>query len=247
MTANNTPSRNQSLETNTKKENYLGYGHCLIRGREESTCTFNSKNPYLFEAISLRDMLYTVPEIKEGIHRLFPQPHLPLVLEVGCYFGHTLVELALQNQDINFLGIDIKYKRVVKSCRKIINKKLINAKIALGDVQDLLNVLPSQSLYGICIFFPDPWLKNRHERYRYLDKEFIKTVTTILSSHGFLWIKTDHKKYYEEILSIIPGHPLKFINHFPEKLYQKDCKTIFESIFERQGIPVYQLIAQKNI
>ena len=77
------------------------------------------ENPYLTEALQLSDFLYTQNELQNIFPNLFTEMQKPIVLEVGCYMGKNVIEFAAQNPQINFLGIDITYKRVVKSTRKL--------------------------------------------------------------------------------------------------------------------------------
>ena len=122
------------------------YGSWLIRSRGGVICTKMPHNPYMFEAVKLQGLLYTIPELEREFPDIFENPALPLVLEVGCYMGHTVMELAEHNPGINVLGLDIKYKRVVKSVRKIERSRLPNAKIALCDVMELLPILKEHSV-----------------------------------------------------------------------------------------------------
>jgi len=196
----------------------------------------------MFEAVKLQGLLYTIPELKREFPHIFENPALPLVLEVGCYMGHTVMELAENNPGINVLGLDIKYKRVVKSARKIKHARLVNAKIALGDVMDVLPILPEHSLYGMLVFFPDPWIKGRHEKHRYLKDNFFSLASSRLAEKGFIWLKTDHKKYFDEIIAAAKQHNFSEISHLPGKIAQREYRTLFENTFTKKKIPYYQVI-----
>ena len=229
------------MHINTKKYSLKSYGNWLIQLREKGTLSFSPHNRYLFEAAELKGLLYTRPELIKEIPDIFENPSLPLVMDVGCYMGDTVVELAKYNKGINVLGLDLKYKRVVKSCRKIIKEKLSNAKIAICDVQDVVPLLPEGWLDGMFIFFPDPWLKGRHEKYRYLNERFLKEVASKLSDRGFIWLKTDHKKYFDELKAIAHRCRFSIIDPLPGNIEPREYKTIFEDIFKKQGKPIYQL------
>jgi tRNA (guanine-N(7)-)-methyltransferase len=228
-----------------KLESTSAYGNWLIRLREGQTCTFSPQNAYMLEAVKLRELLFTLPELEREFPGIFENSSLPLVLEVGCYMGHTVIELAENNPGINVLGIDLKYKRVVKSTKKIKQTKLTNAKIALCDVMELLPILPEHSLYGMFIFFPDPWTKDRHEKYRYLDEDFFNLASSRLSDDGFIWLKTDQKKYFEEITAAAKQYNFSVIPQLPGKIAQREYRTRFEEMFMKKRIPYYQLILSR--
>ncbi|UCH95772.1 MAG: tRNA (guanosine(46)-N7)-methyltransferase TrmB [Candidatus Aminicenantes bacterium] len=217
----------------------------LIRLREGEPCTFNHHNKYIFEAVDMRGLLYTLPELECEFPDIFENPSLPLVLEVGCYMGHTVIELARNNPGINVLGLDIKYKRVVKSARKIKREKLPNAKIALCDVMELLPILPVDSLYGMFIFFPDPWIKRRHEKHRYLNQDFFNMASSRLWAGGFIWLKTDQKKYFDEIIATARQYNFSVFDCLPDKIAWRGYTTLFEEMFAKKKLPVYQVILSK--
>jgi tRNA (guanine-N7-)-methyltransferase len=220
-------------------------GSWLIRCREGAAPTFATQNPYMFEAAEMRGLLYTLPEIEREFPRLFEKPAQPLVLEVGCYLGHTVIEMARHNPGLNVLGLDIKYKRVVKSARKIQRARLSNAKIALCDVMELLPVLPESSLYGMFIFFPDPWIKERHEKYRYLNEDFFQLALSRLSTEGFIWLKTDRETYFAAITAAAKQYGFSVSGSLPGKIHQRPYRTLFEEIFTRKKIPYYQAILSR--
>ncbi len=221
-------------------------GQLLVQLRAGTKLPLRPNNNYLYEAIDLQDMLFTAPELETKFATLFPDMSKPLVLDVGCYFGDTVTELAKFNPHINVLGLDIKYKRVVKSCRKIKRAKIQNAKIALCDVQQILSILPEQSLHGMCVFFPDPWEKNRHEKNRFLNEAFFIKVFSRLRENGFIWLKTDHSDYFTNTATAATESHYKIVDSLPAGIVEnRSYKTLFEEIFQKQAHPIYQAIFVK--
>lgn len=234
------------MNINANKYRGASYGKKLIQLRENHPLSLTHKNPYIFEAAELRGLLYTLPELTMDFRGIFENPSLPLVLDVGCYMGHTVIELAKHNREINVLGLDIKYKRVVKSCRKIKEEQLTNAKIAICDVQEVLSLLPDEGLFGMFAFFPDPWIKRRQQKHRYLNEQFFRGTFAKLSDPGFIWIKTDNKEYFDEIKSVVGPSGFSIIHRLPGTIEPREYRTVFENIFTRQNITVNQLIVGKN-
>lgn len=222
-------------------------GQRLIKLRAGVKLGLNPHNPYLFEAVGLRDLLYTFPELEEGFSTLYQDMARPLVLDVGCYYGNTVVELALNNPGINVLGLDLKYKRVVKSCRKIRRAKVTNAKIAICEAQQLISILPDSSLNGICVFFPDPWRKSRHEKFRYLSLPFFNRIYPKVRENGFIWLKTDNTEYFQEVSQVVARSNFTVTNQLPENsIIPLPYKTLFEDLFIKQNLDIHQMIIVKQ-
>ncbi len=222
------------------------YGRWLIQLRRGETPTLNDNNPYLFEAVKLRELLYTLPELKEKFLEIFPNPQNPLIMDIGCYYGHTVEEFALNNPGLNVLGLDIKYKRVVKSCNRIKRGKINNARIGLCDILDLIPIIPENSVFGLCIFFPDPWIKSQHQRFRFIIDEFFSLALSRLVPNGFIWLKTDHKEYFEAAEALSHQYGYHILDQLPDGIKPFEYQTIFERIFIKQQLPIYKLILGKN-
>jgi len=222
------------------------YGRPLVLLRSGEKPRLRDFNNFLFQAVPLKGELYTLPELKEEMPNIFEDSSKPLVLEVGCYLGHIVTKLAAANPWLNVLGLDIKYKRVVKSCEKIKRANLTNAKIALCDIRDLLSILPPKSVYGMFVFFPDPWIKNKHEKFRFLVEEFFSGAFSKLSDNGFIWLKTDHKDYHEAVSSFAGKYGYQKADSLPAEISGKEYTSIFETIFLEQGLPIYQQVLMKK-
>lgn len=211
-------------------------------------------NPYLSEAVSLSEYLFTQDELKYHYKTLFNDIKKPLVLEIGCYMGKNVVELAMQNNQLNVLGLDITYKRVVKAARKLKKLNMENSKIAICDGMTFIKeIATDQSLHGVCVFFPDPWPKDRHEKNRLLKKEFIEILFQKISFEGFFWFKTDHEKYFLETNKILleNGFIVDTASNGeyeiqPKSIFGGPYETAFQKLFETKGVPFYQRVYLKN-
>lgn len=204
-------------------------------------------NPYISQAEELirAGLLYTLEDFAEKFPAIFPDPTLPLILDVGCYLGATVIELAKFNKGINILGIDLKYKRVVKSCHKIRKEGFKNCKIAICHAGELVSILPEDSFLGAFIFFPDPWEKERQQKHRLLTRHFFAEVYTKLNREGFIWLKTDNKAYFDEVLENIKKSPFVITDLLPGRIAVREYRTLFEEMFIRQGKHYYQVKIRK--
>lgn len=211
--------------------------------RENSNDTFG--NPYIQKAKQLEGLLYTLEEIGESFPNIFKDNNLPIILEIGCYKGANVVELGQHNPNVNILGIEVRYKRVVKSCEKITNRQLTNCKIAIGEANELLGLIPAESITGAFVFFPDPWLKERQRKNRLLNEDFLKRLQSRLKPGGFLWFKTDDKEYFEDSLVLAREVGYEAPAPWPQELVEREYKSRFQELFISQGKPTYQAVMRK--
>jgi tRNA (guanine-N(7)-)-methyltransferase len=206
------------------------------------------ENPYLTQSLEFSDYLFTQQELasKKADH--------PLVVEIGCYMGKTIIELAQANKNIHFLGLDITYKRVVKSAKKLKNNQIQNGKIAICDGNYFLrNIADNQSLSGICVFFPDPWSKEKQKKNRLLNQDFISLAHQKLNQKGFFWFKTDCQEYFLTAQDLIlksgfiaddsaPNVPLEQ----PRNILGGPFETQFQKLFSSKNVPFYQRVYLKH-
>jgi len=122
-----------------------------------------------------------------------------IVFEVGCGNGHFLVQKASENPDKNFIGIDIKPERVIKSIEKKIKLSLKNILFFVGEGEEFINrYFDDDSLTLVYLLFPDPWPKKRHHKKRLLLKEgFVNALSKKLKIDGGFIYVTDHQDYFD--------------------------------------------------
>lgn len=203
-------------------------------------------NPYVHEALELGSFLLTPSQIQEeggyAPDRCFTKasPAAPFFVEVGTYMGKNLIEMATERPDARFMGLDITYKRTVKTARKIKNLGLDNAAVGLCDARTFFSALTPRSTAGVCVFFPDPWPKKRHVKNRLVRAPFLEQLERALIPDGFLWLKTDSEDYYRQALedALARGWS-ETTENTPREFGGKDYKTVFESLFERKGEPTH--------
>ncbi len=201
-------------------------------------------NPYVHEAVEFEGILLTPDEILPRFPNIFENNEKPMIMEIGSYLGKNLVEMAKDVPSANVLGLEITYKRAVKCARKIRTNALTNARISICDARALLPEIPNQSLMGVCVFFPDPWPKARHEKNRLVRKEFFEILQNKLSPQGFVWFKTDHEPYFEYGLSAARecGWRISERDVQPALLATSPYTTVFEQMFLSRNEPVYRVV-----
>ncbi len=124
----------------------------------------------------------------------------PVVLEIGFGNGETLVEMAADHPDQDYLGIEV-HEPGVGHCLIAADKAGIsNLKLLNHDAMEVLeHQLPSGSLARINLYFPDPWPKKRHHKRRIVQPGFLTLCADRLAADGSMHIATDWANYAEHI------------------------------------------------
>ena len=128
------------------------------------------------------------------------------VLEIGSGSGTFLIENARLNHNKLFVGVELRYKRSVRTIEKAIAKGVENLIVIRADVNFLMECLRDQQFKAIYINFPDPWDKARWLKHRMFTENRLNFFASILPQEGFLSLKTDHPEYFESARKIIDSH-----------------------------------------
>lgn len=132
----------------------------------------------------------------------------PVILEIGFGMGKSLVEMAEQNPDKNYLGIEVHTPGVGACIAYAVEKKVKNLRVICHDATEILrDCIADGSLAGLQLFFPDPWHKAKHHKRRIVQPHFVQTVCQKLANQGFIHMATDWENYAEQMLDVLQNNP----------------------------------------
>ena len=128
----------------------------------------------------------------------------PCVVEIGFGNGDSLVELAAEHPENDFIGVEV-HEPGVGHCLLGIEKAGIgNLRVVMHDAIDVLGQqIPEASLARVNLYFPDPWPKKRHHKRRIVTAAFLELVHSRLAPGGTLHIATDWENYAEHIDEVL--------------------------------------------
>lgn len=171
----------------------------------------------------------------------------PKILDIGFGVGNSTLEIAKTFPNYDFIAVDVYMLGVINLLKLINSNNIQNIKIIHHDVVDVVNnMLANNSLYGIHIFFPDPWPKKKHHKRRLIQEDFIKKLSNLLIVDGYIHIATDYEKYAVDILEILTNNK-NLINSFVKfafKPYYRN-NTKFELKAKEKGHKIFDLIFRK--
>lgn len=187
---------------------------------------------------------YAVPESPERIafETLFGNTN-PVILEIGFGNGESLAQMAQENPQNNYLGIEVHTPGVGHILTRIEQLNLKNIRLSSADAVELIaQRLPEKSLSGVQIYFPDPWHKKRHNKRRLIQASFLALLKPCLREQAVLHIATDWEPYTEHCETVIATdadftpHP-EFSNKHQRPPHRPETK------FERRGLKLGHVIS----
>ncbi len=192
---------------------------------------------------SLNIALTTVIEPLD-VARLFPVDQ-PLEVELGCGDASFLVEYARCHPGKNFIGVERLLGRLQKLDRKGRRLGLMNLRgLRIESAYFLQYLLPPHAAAALHIYFPDPWPKKRHRKFRLIGGQFPALACTALASHGTVYLRTDAADYFEQMDEVF-GAAVEFKSvETPAALAA--ITTDFERDFNAKGIPTLRAAFQRR-
>jgi tRNA (guanine-N7-)-methyltransferase len=174
----------------------------------------------------------------------------PKVIEIGFGNGASLAEMAEQQPDHDFLGIEVHRPGVGQLLNLIEQKQLTNLRVACTDAVELLkHRLSDNSIDRLQLFFPDPWHKKRHHKRRIIQPEFVELLAKRIKTGGHLHMATDWQDYAEQMLEDLSNNT-DFTNQGDDSGYipRPDYRplTKFEQRGHRLGHGVWDLLFERN-
>ena len=173
----------------------------------------------------------------------------PRVLEIGFGMGDSLAAMAEADATAAFVGIEVHRPGVGRLLSEIDRRALENLKVYAEDAVEVLEqVIASESLDRIQIYFPDPWHKKRHHKRRLIQREFVSLLSDRLTAGGKLHLATDWQPYAEHMLEVLDANAAlrndAGAGHYSSKPSWRP-ETKFERRGQRLGHGVWDLLYSK--
>jgi tRNA (guanine-N7-)-methyltransferase len=171
----------------------------------------------------------------------------PLVLEIGCGMGDATAQMAANDPDRDYLGVDVHTPGLANLVALAERAALRNVRAARGDALELLrDLLGAQCIDAVHVFFPDPWPKARHRKRRIIRPDVVALIRGRLKPAGVLHCATDWADYAEQMLDVLTadsGLRNAFDGYAPrprtrpvtrfERRALTDKRAVFDLVFTR--------------
>ena len=175
----------------------------------------------------------------------------PIRVEIGMGKGQFIHELARQNPDINYIGIE-KYSSVLlRAVQKMEADPKPNLLFLRMDAEMIDSVFFSGEVDRIYLNFSDPWPKDRHAKRRLPSRQFLARYDKILKNDGQIEFKTDNKDLFDFAVEELPetiwkAEYISYDLHSDPVLSEGNVMTEYEERFSSQGNPIYKYCIKRE-
>ncbi len=181
----------------------------------------------------------------------------PLHLELGCGKGGFIAQLAVKNQNTNYIAIDIKSEMSAYARRKIVSsyeqagiESVDNVMLIVHNIEQIEEIFSNEdSVERIYINFCNPWPRAKHKKRRLTYPKKLIKYKSFMSQNGEIWFKTDDDELFEESLEYFDqtGFEIRYITRdLHESGFEDNIQTEHEQMFSDKGIKIKFLIAAKK-
>lgn len=185
----------------------------------------------------------------------FNNQNQPFMLELGCGKGQFISQLAVENQKINYLAIDLVdamlglAKRNIEQSYNEAKLEPNNVMITRFDIERINLILSKEdNVKRIHINFCNPWPKGKHRKKRLTHTRQLEKYKEFLSENGEIYFKTDDDGLFESSLGYFEEAGFQILNKtydlHSEPIFERNIETEHEKMFSEQGIKIKALIAK---
>jgi tRNA (guanine-N7-)-methyltransferase len=138
---------------------------------------------------------------------VFGSPN-PVTVEIGFGMGIATAQIAQENPDRNYLGIEVHKPGIGRLLWEIDKRKLDNIRIIEHDAVEVLErLIGDRTAAAFHIFFPDPWPKKKHHKRRLIARPFTGVLAEKLTGGAYIYLVTDSEDYARWALAELSATP----------------------------------------
>ena len=162
----------------------------------------------------------------------FTKTSNPIHLELGCGKGQFISKLAVENQNTNYIAIDLVdamlglAKRNIENAYKEENIEPENVIITRFDIERINLILDKKdNIERIYINFCNPWPKGKHRKKRLTHSKQLEKYKQFLQPNAEIYFKTDDDGLFESSLIYLEESGFKVVS----KTYDLHKEPIFKN------------------
>ena len=171
----------------------------------------------------------------------------PIHIEIGMGKGNFIIQNALNNPNINYIGIE-KYDSVIlRAIEKTNELELNNLYLVRMDAR-LINEILNKEISLIYLNFSDPWPKDRHAKRRLTSQEFLARYDELFVGPKKIIMKTDNINLFNFSLESLKNYGYNIDYMTNDLHHDKDniITTEYEDKFVNLGMKINYLEASKK-
>lgn len=172
-----------------------------------------------------------------------------IVLEIGFGGGENLLNMIRENEEYFYIGCEPYLNGLANFLINLDTKYYDIVKVFKDDVRVLLSHAPDNFFDKIIILFPDPWPKERHRKRKMINKENAELIVGKLKNKGKIYLATDVKKYFLEMVDVF--NRLKNVYITNKENFRLRPDPIVSTRYEKKAIEKdskpFFLVVKKNL
>ena len=192
------------------------------------------------------DYLIRDPFIYKGKWNEYFKNDNPIYIEIGMGKGKFIIDNALNNPDINYIGIE-KYDSVIVKGLQKIEDNAPNLCMVRADANTIEDIFDHE-ISKIFLNFSDPWPKNRHQERRLSSPTFLKKYDSLFKDKKHIEMRTDNSDLFT--YSLVSFSNSNYILEEVSLDFHKDnpplVTTEYEDKFSEKGMPIYYIKCFKD-
>jgi tRNA (guanine-N7-)-methyltransferase len=218
--------------------------------------------PRAREIVASHDFVINNPkDYKNKWSKVFENAN-PIHIEIGMGKGRFITQKALENPEINYIGIEryssILFKALMRLDNNLTDGEKIrvessnifcfsNLRFICMDAREIGDIFGKGEICKVYLNFSDPWPKSRHSKRRLTSAEFLARYQQILDEYGKLEFKTDDVELFNFSLWQIKEAKWYLEAetkdlHKDEYLRYNNIMTEYEEKFSKEGAKICKLI-----
>ena len=176
---------------------------------------------------------------------LFGNDH-PIYIEIGMGKGQFIIQNALLNPDINYIGIE-KFDSVIARALQKVFDDIPNLKMVRLDALEIDDIFDLE-IDHIYLNFSDPWPKKRHHFRRLSSSIFLEKYEKIFREDKVIEMRTDNQPLF--LYSLVSfsqfGYQFQEISLDLHRDNLPSTTTEYEDKFSSNGSPIYFVRCMKK-
>ena len=153
-------------------------------------------------------------------------------IEIGTGKGKFIIEKALQNSNINFIGIEKYDSPLVSAVKKLEELDITNLRLICYDAFTIDNIFDKE-ISKIYLNFSDPWPKKRHTKRRLTSSRFLEKYDLIFKDTKMIEMKTDNDDLFDYSCESFSEYGYKIVSKDTNHI--SDITTEYEDKFRSIG------------
>ena len=172
----------------------------------------------------------------------------PIYIEIGMGKGNFIIKNAVNNPNINYIGIEMYDSVILRAVEKTNELELNNLYLIRMDAR-LIEDIFDKEVDLIYLNFSDPWPKDRHAKRRLTSPRFLEKYNNIFKNKNKIIMKTDNIDLFNYSVESLKdyGYIIDYLTNDLHKDKDNIITTEYEDKFINKGIKINFLEATKEV